>query len=235
MTDTGESAVRTQPPHIIVLASEKGGVGKTTLAVELASVIADSSGRCLLVDVDQQRTAEEIVAAAGEALPFDFAVESDPRVLLELKNVRQYDSIIVDTAGSLQASAFLVEILASADFVLIPMIPERASVTPTVRTAQLCVQQGVPFRVVLNQVDPLRGAGPTESAWALLDEMGLPRTRSFVRRYVAHSQAQLDGIPITAYRGDRSWRSALDDVRRLHAEILIGLGRLSPSPALKVS
>jgi hypothetical protein len=49
---------------------------------------------------------------------------------------------------------------------------------------------------------------------------------SFVRRYVAHSQAQLDGRMITEYRGDRSVTAALADVRRLQAELLLELGRI---------
>ena len=106
------------------------------------------------------------------------------------------------------------------------MIPERAAVQPTLRTAGLCHDHKVPHRVVINMADPLRGAGPVEAAWGLLDSLEIPRMISFVRRYVAHSQAQLDGRMITEYRGDRSWPSALDDVRRVQAELLIELGRL---------
>jgi len=58
---------------------------------------------------------------------------------------------------------------ASATFAVIPMIPERAAVLPTLRTARLCTDHKVPYRVVINMADPLRGAGPVESAWGLLD------------------------------------------------------------------
>ena len=44
---------------------------------------------------------------------------------------------------------------------------------------------------------------------------------SFDRRYVAHSQARLDSRMITGYRGDRSWSSALPDVRRVQGELLL--------------
>ena len=108
-----------------------------------------------------------------------------------------------------------------------PMVPERAAVQPTLRRARLCRDRGVdPTRVVLNMADPLRGAGPGEAAWGLLDELKIPRMISFVRRYVAHAQAQLDGQLITEYRGDGSWSPALTDVRRVQGEMLIELGRL---------
>jgi chromosome partitioning protein len=66
-----------------------------------------------------------------------------------------------------------------------------------------------------------------EQAQQLLTGLGLPYFRSFIRRYVAYPQSQLDGVPITSYRGDRSWRAALDDVRRVQVELLIELGRLA--------
>ena len=212
-------------PWVIALASQKGGVGKTTLAVELAAVFADTSGRALVVDIDPQRTAEEIITAS-DSVPFDFAAENDPRVLEQMRTVRDYDAILVDCPGNLEDTETLAGVLAAATFAVIPMIPERAAVQPTLRTARLCHDHKVPHRVVINMADPLRGAGPVEAAWGLLDGLEIPRMISFVRRYVAHNQAQLDGRMITEYRGDRSWFSALDDVRRVQAELLIELGRL---------
>jgi len=216
---------RTRDPWVIALASQKGGVGKTTAAIELASVFADTSGRALVVDIDPQRTAEEVLTAT-DVVPFDFAAEADPRVLEHLRTVRDYDAIIVDCPGNLEDTEALPVVLASATYVVIPMVPERAAVQPTLRTARLCADYKVAHQVVLNMVDPLRGPGPVEAAWGLLDSLEVPRMRSFIRRYVAHSQAQLDGRMITAYRGDRSWSAALADVRRVQAELLLELGRL---------
>lgn len=216
---------RARDPYVIALASQKGGVGKTTLALELAAVFADTSGKVLVVDIDPQRSAEEIITAS-EQVPFDFAAEDDPRVLEQLRTVREYDAIIVDCPGNLEDTETLAGVLASATFAVIPMIPERAAVQPTLRTSKLCADHEVAHRVVINMADPLRGAGPVEAARELLDGLEVPRMVSFVRRYVAHSQAQLDGRMITEYRGDRSWSSALGDVRRVQAELLLELGRL---------
>ena len=49
---------------------------------------------------------------------------------------------------------------------------------------------------------------------------------SFVRRYVAHTQAHFDGRMITDNRSCHSWSSALADVRRMQVELLLELGRL---------
>jgi chromosome partitioning protein len=164
----------------------------------------------------QQRTAEEI-STGSDGVPFDFVAETDPRVLEQLRTVRDYDAILVDCPGNLEDTETLVGVLASASFALIPMIPEGAAVQPTLRTARLCPDHKVPHRVVVNMADPLRGAGPVESAWQLLDDLEVPRMVLFVRRYVGHSQAQLDGRMITEYRGDRSAAAVLADVRRVQA------------------
>jgi chromosome partitioning protein len=224
-TDT--TSARLTAPWIIAVAAQKGGVGKTTITLGLAATTADISGRALVVDVDPQRTAEEIADAAGDSLPFDFTAETDPRQLARLRAARDYDTVFVACPGSLEGRDVLGQVLAAADLVVIPCVPERAAIQPTLRTARLVAETGVPYRVVVNQADPLRGPGPVEQVWALLDRDGIPRMHTFVRRYVAHSQSQLDGQMITQYRGDRSWRSALDDMRRLHAELLHVLGGLT--------
>jgi chromosome partitioning protein len=229
VTATAAEAVpaRLAAPWIIALAGQKGGVGKTTLALGLAATTADISGRALVVDVDPQRSAEEIAAAAGDGLPFDFAAETDPAELARLRAAREYDTVFADCPGSLEGYDVLATVLAAADLVVIPMVPERQAITPTIRTAEFAARAGVPYRVVVNQVDPLRGPGPVEAAWDLLDSRQIPRMRTFVRRYVAHSQSQLDGLMITQYRGDRSWRTALDDMRRVHGELMLVLGGIA--------
>jgi len=53
-------------PWIVAVCNQKGGVGKTTTALNLANVFADSSGRVQVVDADPQRSATEFAAAAGD-------------------------------------------------------------------------------------------------------------------------------------------------------------------------
>jgi chromosome partitioning protein len=209
----------------IAVANQKGGVGKTTCALNLAAAISDSSGSVIVLDADPQQSAMEI-AGAG-TLPFEVRSALSPAELRSIRDISGVDSVLIDLPGNLDDTPVLGEVLAASDFGIIPMIPERAAVQPTQRTARIVGSTGLRYKVLFNLVDPLRGPGPVEQLQELLDGLGLPYFRSFLRRYVAYPQSQLDGMPITAYRGDRSWRPALDDIRRVQVELLLELGRLT--------
>jgi hypothetical protein len=52
--------------------------------------------------------------------------------------------------------------------------------------------------------------------------MGLPRFKSFVREYTAHSLCHVNGQMITQYRG-RSAMDAREDIHRAHGELLMSM------------
>lgn len=212
---------------MIAVANQKGGVGKSLLSLGLAAVTADANGRAFLVDIDPQSTTSEIADRAeksGAALPFDYTADTNPANLAKLRKVRGVDLILVDCPGSLEGHDVLGAVLDQADFVVIPYVHDLFLITPTRRTAKLCEARGVPYRVLINRVDARRGTGPLEDAQATLEALSLPRFRSFVREYSAHSQAHIEGVMITQFRG-RNAANAREDVRRVHAEMLLHLGQ----------
>jgi chromosome partitioning protein len=216
---------RLSSPWIVAVANQKGGVGKTTLALALAAVTADANGRALVVDVDPQSSSADMAGRMGDP-GFDFSHEMKPSTLARLRQLRQYDMVFIDCPGSLEGDQILSAVLAASDFAVIPFVHDPLAARPTIRTARYVAERGVPYKVLLNNVDPRLGADEIRSAWSLLDGAGLARFRCAVRMYRAYSTALANKQTVIQYRG-RYASNVREDVKRVHTELLLDLGRIT--------
>ena len=107
---------------IIGVLNQKGGVGKTTLSVNLAASLARTGARVLLIDADPQGSALDWAAARqGEPL---FSVVGLPRATVhkEIAQIGQgYDHIIID--GPPRVTDLARSAIMASDLVLIPVQP----------------------------------------------------------------------------------------------------------------
>lgn len=103
---------------IISFTNQKGGVGKSTTAVHMASWLK-KRGDVLLVDSDAQQSSSTWL----KALDIPYQVVSDPEELFEVlpKLAEKYTSVVVDGPGSL--SEVTKAILARCDLALVPCQP----------------------------------------------------------------------------------------------------------------
>ncbi|CAN7691194.1 AAA family ATPase [Rhizobium sp. LjRoot30] len=121
---------------IIGVLSQKGGVGKTTIAVNLAATYAKSGLRVLLVDADPQSSAQQW-SAARDADPL-FSVVGMARATLhrDLPDIaKDYQVVIIDGAPRVNELG-RAAILAS-DLVLIPVQPSPYDIWAAAETVNL--------------------------------------------------------------------------------------------------
>ena len=129
------------PARIITIANQKGGAGKTTLAMSIAGALAMRSHKVLVVDADAQGTATQWAGSAPEAKPFPATVISLAHAKGKLHQmlkplVADYDFIVIDCPPSVEEQASQSALLVS-DVCLVPLQPTPADLWATVGIFEL--------------------------------------------------------------------------------------------------
>lgn len=110
---------------IVAIVGEKGGTGKTTVATNLAALLARAGRDVLIVDTDTQRSASYWAATRAQRpeLPRVACVQLyEPTLATELPDLaRRYDEVIVDAGG--RDSPELRRSLLIANVAYIPVQP----------------------------------------------------------------------------------------------------------------
>jgi chromosome partitioning protein len=124
---------------IISLLQEKGGVGKTTLAINLSALLQDKGHSVLLVDSDPQGSARDWHAVnEGEVL--DVIGLDRPTIDKDIKQFqKQYDYILVDGAPRFCSTS--TKIIMFSDIVLIPIMPSPYDVWASQTLVELIKQR----------------------------------------------------------------------------------------------
>lgn len=187
----------------VVLANQKGGVGKTTLAAHLA-VAAERAGDgpCVLIDTDPQAS----LAAwwNGRALETPAFASTALKELSEKRDAlgqAGYAYAFIDTPPAITES--IRAVIAQADFVLIPTRPSPHDLRAAGSTVELALVAGRSFAFAVTQAKP--NSRLTVQAMAVLSEHGIVAP-SVVYDRVDYAASMIDGR--TVLETDPKGRSA---------------------------
>lgn len=144
------NARRREGTIIVLIASTKGGCGKTTLATNLAVGYGRQLKRVLLIDADiEQRSAAKWPRPAKQLNP---VIESWPTVEVVEKLasvIGQYDVVLIDMAG--RDDRAIASVLAIADIMISPTKPSWLDMNELGRFIRVARARGVPHLVVFNE------------------------------------------------------------------------------------
>jgi len=209
--------------RVIAIANQKGGCGKTTIAMHLAGALARRiEGRVLVVDADIQGSAVRWAASADESHPFPAHIAglaaAGGHVHREVRKFQgAYAAIFVDcppaVASPVPQSALMV-----ADLVLVPVVPSPPDVWAAIGIRELVermadINPSLAARIVPNMV---ANTVMARDAIDALQELQMPLTKTQIGSRTAFRHAATFGTIVH----DLKDQLAIGEIDRLLDEVL---------------
>jgi chromosome partitioning protein len=181
---------------IITVTSFKGGVGKTTTAIHLASYLQQNKGNVLLVDGDPNRSC--LGWAKHGNLPFKVVDERAAP-----KFFQRHKHIVIDTAARPEREE-LEALSEGCDLLILPTTPDCLSINALSLTINTLKDLGTQNYKILLTIVPPRPVKDGNEAREMLTKEKLPLFQTNIRRMIAFQRAALLGVPIYQVKDKRA-------------------------------
>lgn len=193
--------------RVISLTSFKGGVGKSTLAVNLAGTLA-LNAPTLLVDEDPLQSCYQWAKQNG-SLPMPVLLPEE----VQKSDLSASRYLLVDTEGRPKLED-LSELIRSSTWTLIPCGTSGLEIDGTLRLIDALRNADAELekvKVVITKAPPVGTVG--QQARDALREAGIPVANRVVRSYVAHQRAAELGVlvkDVADPRAPQAWADVLE-------------------------
>jgi chromosome partitioning protein len=185
---------------IVAFANQKGGVGKTTLAINLAAALRRRNYRVLLIDTDPQGTALQWKSLEGNIA---FEVEHFPRPISSADIepfLPDHDFIIIDTPPAIgPISAAVLEL---ADLAVVPLAPSPLDIWASRHTAEMIEEAKKGNKALRGKLLICRKIANTRlgrEAREALDVFSLDVFENEISQRIAYIEAMLSGVSVMQY------------------------------------
>jgi chromosome partitioning protein len=212
---------------IVSVTNQKGGCGKTNLAVNFAGTAIRHGYKTVVVDADPQGTALQWVGNAEEGAAVQIPViglsHAGAKITHEIKKyIDDYDLIIVDCPPAVESPVPQAMLLIS-DLALVPVVPNPGDLwaaTALLELAERMMGVNETLRVALVASIVRPNLGMTKSALQTMATMkdNMPLFKAQINQRAAYPESMLSGDSVHALGS--AAKAAIKEIEALYAEAM---------------
>lgn len=202
---------------VLAILSQKGGVGKTTLATCLAVAAETAGTKAAVFDLDPQATASFWKDIRGGETPAVVSIQA-VRLPSLLKAAEEAGTELVIIDGAAVARDVAFEAARAADYVLIPTKTAVFDTMSMMHTIEIVRQQGKPFSIILTFVPPT--GAEIKDAISAIKQLEAEICPIQIGNRKAFFRAQSEGKAVQEFEPEGK---AADEINQLYAYTRIKL------------
>ncbi len=179
---------------IIAFVSQKGGVGKSTLARAFAAGASKAGYAVKVGDLDTQQATitDWHRQRLNNGIKPIGSVEVFSKASSAVKHAGAYDFLVLD--GAARASTATLEIAKAADLVIIPSCSSRDDLMPAIKLAHELQKNGIPKNSIVLALVRVSTSSEIEDAKEFIQESGHIVLDGYLPEKAGYRQAQNEGL-----------------------------------------
>ena len=181
--------------HVIALLQKKGGVTKTTTAINLLGALLEANHTTILCDMDREKPDSLYWAENGEEINKHVIPLFEDNPMKKIEELRkQYQFIIIDTPPQLEAAALKAAMM--CDFAIIPCGAALIERKALEEAAACALMANRPYKFLASRVT--KNTNATKELLAQLEETGT-FFQTYITNSVAMTECQSKGAWVGSY------------------------------------